>query len=173
MQGGKALTDPDSLAARIAALEDREAIRDLLARYGPLADAGDCAGAAGLWTQDGVYEVGGFGEYRGRAAIRALLEGESHQSLIHGGAAHILSPPVIVLEGDCATARNHSVVFRNAGEHWEAHRASANLWHLARTEEGWRVARRVNRLLDGSADARALIAPANTICGGPTPGTSG
>jgi len=65
MQGGKTLTGAQSLARRITALEDQEAIRDLLARYGPLADAGDCAGAAALWTEDGVYEVGGFGEYRG------------------------------------------------------------------------------------------------------------
>lgn len=150
----------DTVAARLAALEDREAIRDLIARYGPLADAGDCAGAAALWTSDGVYEVGGFGEYRGRAAIQALLEGEAHQSLIAGGSAHVLSPPVISLDGDRATARTYSVVFRKAGDVWEAHRASANEWYLTRTEEGWRVRRRINRLLDGSSEARALIAGA-------------
>ncbi|CAD7340588.1 nuclear transport factor 2 family protein [Sphingomonadales bacterium 56] len=157
MQGGKALSAPADLAARIAILEDREAIRDLIASYGPLADAGDCAGAAALWTEDGVYEVGGFGSYSGRAAIQALLEGESHQSLIHGGAAHVLSPPVIDLDGDKATARTYSVVFRKSGDSWEAHRASANSWHLIRMGKEWKVARRVNRLLDGSADARALI----------------
>lgn len=151
------MNHPDPHAARIAALEDREAIRDLIARYGPLADAGDCAGAAALWTEDGVYEVGGFGAYRGRAAIQALLEGESHQALIHGGAAHMLSPPLIELAGNRATARTYSVVFRKIGEGWEAHRVSANMWHLARTDEGWRVERRINRLLDGTADARALI----------------
>ncbi|WP_375195119.1 nuclear transport factor 2 family protein [Sphingobium sp.] len=150
------MTDP--LAARIAALEDREAIRDLIARYGPLADSGDCAGAAALWTEDGIYEVGGFGSYQGRTAIRALLEGESHQQLIHGGAAHVLSPPVIDLDGDRAAARTYSVVFRKAEDGWEAHRVSANLWQLMRTAEGWKVACRINRLLDGSADARALIA---------------
>lgn len=146
------------LDARIAALEDREAIRDLLARYGPLADAGDCAGAAALWTEDGVYAVGGYGEHRGRAAIAALLEAETHQSLIAGGAAHVLSPPVIDLNGDRATAWTYSVVFRKDGEGWEACRVSANAWYLVRTAEGWRAARRVNRLLDGSVDARALIA---------------
>jgi len=156
MQGRDALSAADA-AARLAALEDKEAIRDLIARYGPLADAGDCAGAAALWTQDGVYEVGGFGDYRGRAAIQALLEGEAHQSLIGDGSAHVLGPPVIALDGDRAVARNHSVVFRNIGDHWVAHRASANVWHLARTAEGWRVARRINRLLDGLAEARALI----------------
>jgi len=145
------------LASRLALLEDREAIRDLIARYGPLADAGDCAGAAALWTVDGIYEVGGFGEYRGREAIQALLEGESHQALIACGAAHVLSPPVIELSGNEGRAHNHSVVFRKAGEAWEAHRASANEWHLRRTPEGWRIARRINRLLDGSPSARALI----------------
>jgi ketosteroid isomerase-like protein len=144
-------------ASRLAALEDREAIRDLIARYGPLADAGDCAGAAALWTPDGVYEVGGYGAYSGRPAIQALLEGESHQALIADGAAHVLSPPVIDLDGDEARARNHSVVFRRAGDAWDAHRASANEWHLKRTPEGWRIARRINRLLDGTAEARALI----------------
>lgn len=157
MQGREALTEPADLAARIALLEDREAIRELIARYGPLADAGDCAGAAALWTDDGVYEVGGFGSYTGRAAIQALLEGEGHQGLIHGGAAHVLSPPVIDLDGDRATARTYSVVFRKSGDNWEAHRASANMWHLVRVAGEWKVARRVNQLLDGSADARTLI----------------
>ena len=157
MQGRKALTTSADLPARIAILEDREAIRDLIARYGPLVDAGNCAGAAALWAEDGVYEVGGFGSYTGRAAIQALLEGESHQSLIHGGAAHVLSPPVIDLDGDSATARTYSVVFRKTGDSWEAHRASANSWHLVRVGTEWKVARRINRLLDGSPDARALI----------------
>lgn len=154
------MSDPGGLAARLGAMEDREAIRDLIGRYGPLADAGDCAGAAALWTEDGVYEVGGFGEHRGRAAIATLLEGETHQALIAGGAAHILSPPVIDLQGDRATASTYSVVFRKAGEGWEAYRVSANLWHMARTAEGWRVARRINRMLDGSVDARALLGTA-------------
>ena len=157
MQGHKALIASADFPARIAILEDREAIRDLIARYGPLVDAGDCAGAAALWAEDGVYEVGGFGSYTGRAAIQALLEGESHQSLIHGGAAHVLSPPVIDLDGDRATARTYSVVFRKADDIWEAHRASANMWHLVRVGTEWKVARRINRLLDGSAEARALI----------------
>lgn len=157
MPGGEALTEPGDLAARVWALEDGDAIRDLIARYGPLVDAGDCAGAAALWCEDGVYEVGGFGAHRGRAAIQALLEGEAHQMLIAGGAAHVLSPPVIELAGDRARARTYSVVFRRKGDAWEAHRVSANLWSLVRVAEGWRVARRINRPLDGAPEARALI----------------
>jgi len=150
------------LAERVAELEDREAIRALLASYGPLADAGRCAEAAALWTADGVYEVGGFGEYRGRAAICELLEGESHQSLIAGGAAHVLSAPIIALAGERAVAHCYSVVFRKAGGGWAAHRVAANEWRLVRTAEGWRVERRINRLLDGSETARKLLGEAGT-----------
>jgi len=39
-----------TLEERLQALEDREAIRALIARYGPLADSGDAAGVAALWT---------------------------------------------------------------------------------------------------------------------------
>ena len=147
----------DDLPTRIRALEDREAIRDLIARYGPLVDSGDCAGAAALWTPDGSYDVGGFGLCHGRQEIAAILEGETHQALIAGGAAHLLSPPVIDLDGDRASARTYSVVFRHCDGGWEAHRVSANAWTLVRTQEGWRVAHRVNRLLNGDAQARAVI----------------
>lgn len=144
-------------AARLAALEDREAIRDLIARYGPLVDSGRVAEAAALWAEDGVYEVGGYGAYVGPAAIRALLEGPDHQALIAGGAAHVLSPPVITLDGDEAVAHTYSLVLRRSGAAWDTHRAAANEWHLRRDREGWRVTRRINRLLDGDAAARALI----------------
>jgi hypothetical protein len=37
------------------------------------------------------------------------------------------------------------------------HRAGANVWELARTQDGWKVTRRTLRPLDGSEDARALL----------------
>jgi len=156
MQGRPSLNDV-SVALRLARLEDREEIRSLIARYGFLVDSGRSAEAAALWTEDGVYEVGGFGEFRGAGAIRELLEGENHQGLIAGGAAHVLSPPTIALDGDCAIAHTYSVLFRYAGLAWEAHRVAANEWQLVREPAGWRVRRRINRLLDGSAEARELI----------------
>jgi hypothetical protein len=156
MQGGAPVSPADA-TARLAALEDREAIRGLIGSYGPLVDSGRVAEAALLWAEDGVYEVGGYGEYVGPAAIQALLEGPDHQGLIAGGAAHVLTPPVIALTGDTAVAHTYSVVFRKAGAAWEPYRAAANEWQLRRTPAGWRVVRRINRLLDGAAEARELI----------------
>jgi uncharacterized protein (TIGR02246 family) len=138
-------------------LEDRAAIADLIARYGPLADAGDAAGVAALWTDDGIYAVDGFPEAHGHAAIAALIEGPVHQELMARGCAHLLGPAAITLAGDRATALCHSVVLAKSGEGWEPVRVAANRWELARTPDGWRVVRRDNALLDGRERARALF----------------
>ena len=62
------MTTPlEPLEARLQALEDAEAIRTLIARYGPLADQGDAEGVAQLWSEDGSYAIAGFGEARGLA----------------------------------------------------------------------------------------------------------
>ena len=143
---------------RLRALEDREAIRNLIASYGPLADSGDAEAVARLWTPDGVYAVDGFPEARGHAAIAALITGPVHQALMARGCAHVLGPPAIALDGERATARCHSVVLARAGETWEPVRVAANRWELTRTPEGWRVTRRDNALLDGREAARALLA---------------
>ncbi|MXO74379.1 nuclear transport factor 2 family protein [Altererythrobacter aerius] len=145
---------------RLRRVEDREAIRDLIARYGPLADAGEAQALAALWTEAGEYDVGGFHVARGRPAIAALIDAALHRALMADGCAHVLSAPAIDLDGDKAIAVNHSIVFRRNGDEWTVWRASANRWELARTPEGWRVARRVNRPLDGNPGAFALLSAA-------------
>lgn len=148
----------DTFEARLRAQEDREAIRDLIARYGPLADSGSSSAVAALWTSDGVYAVDGFPEAKGHAAIAALIEGPVHRELMAHGCAHVLGSPAITLSGDQATALCHSVVFRRSGDRWDAVRVAANRWQLVRTAAGWRVERRDNALLDGRDIAPALLA---------------
>jgi uncharacterized protein (TIGR02246 family) len=149
----------DSLEDRLNALEDREAIRDLIASYGPAADAGDAAAVAALWTEQGVYAVHGFAEARGHAEIAALITGPVHQALLAEGCAHLLGPVAITLAGDSAVARGHSLVLRWTGAEFAVHRVAANRWDLTRTADGWRVARRENALLQGAEAARALLSP--------------
>ena len=148
---------PDRIAERLRLLEDREAIRNLIARYGPLADAGNAEAVAALWSEDGIYAVGGMGEARGRSAIAALISGPVHQPLLADGCAHVLTSPAIDLAGDSAVARCHSVVFRHEDGEWAPVRVAANRWELRRGADGWQVVRRDNALLDGSAAARALL----------------
>lgn len=148
---------PPTLDQRLQILEDREAIRDLIARYGPLADRGDAAGVAALWTPDGRYAIVGFGDATGHAEIAALIDSATHQQLMADGCAHLLGPVAVDLRGDRATAIGHSVVLRWTGRQFEVARVAANRWELVRTATGWRVAVRENALLTGEAAARALL----------------
>ncbi len=153
----------NSLEQRLQPLEDAENIRNLIAHYGPLADAGEADAVAQLWTVDGVYSVGRFAEACGQEAIAALITGGVHQQYMAAGVAHILGPLALRIDGDSAEARGHSlVVLHGAGGAYSIIRASANLWQLARSDAagfgGWRVTRRDNHLLDGGAAARALFA---------------
>lgn len=147
------------LEQRLRALEDREAIRNLIASYGPLADCGAADELAALWSEDGRYGVSGFADAHGRPEIAGLIAGAYHQQLMADGCAHLLGPVAIDLSGDIATARGHSVVLRWNGAAFEVLRVAANRWTLARIDGGWQVTRRDNALLQGDAAARELLRP--------------
>jgi hypothetical protein len=149
----------EDLAARVRLLEDREELRQLVAQYGPMADSGDAEGASQLWTEDGRYEVVGFGEAKGQAAIAGLLETDEHHRLMREGCAHFLGPVAINVNGDEASARGHSVVFLRQETGFIVYRVAANRWEFRRTEAGWRVTQRSNALLDGAPEARLLLHP--------------
>lgn len=148
-----------ALEERLRRVEDRIAILDLVARYGPAADAGDGEALAALWTEDGSYRFDDT-ELQ-RAELPQLAEIPTHRALMAAGCAHVLSTPRIDIarDGLSAVAVNHSVVLEFAETQWRAVRVSANRWELVNTPDGWRVSRRDVRLLDGGAAARALLAP--------------
>ena len=133
-------------------MSDVEEITQLVAAYGPAVDAGDAEAVAGLFTEDGWYDVAGR-RYEGRAALSAMVRGDAHQSLLARGVAHLMGLPRVTVDGDRAVAVNHSTVYLE-GQVW---RVAANRWELVRTPDGWRVATRTNRLLDGSTEARELL----------------
>ena len=145
-----------ALERRVRQLEDQTAIYQLIANYGPAADAGWSAKAASLWTDDGIYDAQ-VGAWQGRAAIGGMIDGATHQGYIHEGCAHVLTLPYISVAGDTAVATCYGQLFRRDGENFRIWRVTATRWELARTNDGWRVANRVNRLLDGDDEARALL----------------
>lgn len=147
----------ETIAARLQTLEDIEAIRQLIASYGIFADCGDSDAVSQLWTTGGAYEVSGFASAQGHGEIAALIDGETHRALMASGCAHLLGPVMVDLDGDMALARGHSLVFRHDEGKFIVHRVSANRWVLARDDTGWRVVRRTNALLDGTAEARILL----------------
>lgn len=158
------------LARRLDQLEAERDIARLIAAYGPLVDSGNGPGAAAQWEPDGVYDVDPK-PMTGADAIEAMVGGAAHQAIITGGSAHFLGPHHITVDGDRATAVGYSLLVMAAesqpksaeGEaSWSGDfrvaRATSHHWHLRRGPNGWRVVRRVARLLDGRPDARVLLA---------------
>lgn len=146
----------DRLEARVQALEDELAIVRLVASYGPLVDAGEAEAVAGLWSEDGTYDVEGW-NMTSQADIRGMVESDGHQGLIGGGCSHFLGPAHVVLDGDTAVAVCESILVRHRDGGYSVRRAGANQFTLHREPGGWRIKHRTTRALDGSTEARALL----------------
>lgn len=146
-----------ALEKRVRELEDRLEIFQLLSTYGPAVDSGESAAAADLWAKDGTYDVGGMHQAKGHSAIAALYESEGHQNLIHTGSAHATGLPNVKLDGDKATAVGYSQVLLRDGDGFKVWRNAANRWDLVRTEQGWRIKLRFNRVLDGSKASHDVL----------------
>lgn len=146
------------LQRRLLALEDERDIARLLAAYGPLVDAGDADGAAALWTEDGVYDVGDW-LMNGRGEVASMVRSAAHQGLLERGCCHFFGPPVVTVDGDEATAVCESVLLvrRESGGYGVA-RAGVHLVRLRRDSSGWRIVTRTARQFDGTAAGRDLIA---------------
>ncbi|WP_347955487.1 nuclear transport factor 2 family protein [Gordonia aichiensis] len=145
------------LAARVAYLEDKQAIVDLMTSYGPAIDAGCADADARVWTADGVYDVD-TGVMRGHEQITAMVRGRMHQGFIAQGCAHILEPGQVRIDGDTAVATGKSMLILHDDDGFTVARATANRWELIRTDEGWKCTRRVGRVLDSRPEARELLA---------------
>lgn len=151
-----------TLEARLQSLEDEREIARLVASYGLLVDAGEAERVAALWTEDGVYDVDDY--YMGsRTEIDTMVRSQAHQGLIGGGCSHFLGPAHVTVEGDRAVAVCESVLLvHRDGRNYPA-RIGVNHWELVRTPEGWRTSRRTTRGLNGSAEARTLLARTGTV----------
>lgn len=149
-----------ALESRLQDAEDRLALLQIVAGYGPAVDSGSADPTADIWTDDGVYDTFPV-VLEGRSALAGMVTGERHQGLIHDGAAHLLGLPHIRLEGDTAVVTNYSqLVLKNDDDSFRIWRTGVNRWHFVRTAGGWKATHRVNRQLDGSDEGRAILAAA-------------
>ncbi|MFF1942809.1 nuclear transport factor 2 family protein [Rhodococcus qingshengii] len=150
----------ESLLARVELLEDKLAITELLTTYSPAVDSGSADEVANLWLEDGVYDVD-TGAMHGRGELRAMVHSTSHQNWIMNGAAHMMTPAHIRIDGNKAVATCHSQLVIKDPENptgFKVLRITANRWELIKTDGEWKVELRTNALLDGRPEARALLA---------------
>ncbi|HEY7628953.1 MAG TPA: nuclear transport factor 2 family protein [Ilumatobacteraceae bacterium] len=134
----------DALAARVQALEDKDAIWMLFMEYKRHLDARDFKAYASLFTDDAVW-AGNLGKAVGPGEIEALLVRtlEVYPSDLER-TYHLVMNPVIHVDGDTAKAKsnwgymtrsnNDRPVFEMLGRYSD---------ELRRTPDGWKFTRRV------------------------------
>lgn len=144
-----------ALERRVTAVEDELAIHRLIVGYGLAVDVGDADGAAEVFTEAGVYDVD-IGRMEGRAAVRAMVRGERHQTMV-GHCAHQIGPAVVELHGaDQAVATGYSRVYLETRAGTHIYRVSFNRWELVKRDDEWRISHRTTRVL-GNAEAQAVF----------------
>lgn len=142
----------ERLEQRIDQLEDQIAIYQLLATYGPSADSGSDDVVRDLYAVDGSYDSG-LETFVGADAVGDMIASlPLHRQVMAEGSSHVVTMPVVRIEGDRAYAVCHGQLQRydKQADQFRIWRSSGVQLEFLRTPQGWRFARRSNRLLDGS-----------------------
>lgn len=157
MNEGSLTARLDKLERTVRQLEDHISIYQVMAAYGPAADSGSGDVMEEIFEPEARYETG-ISVLEGAPAIREMIETlPLHRALLERGVAHMVTMPVVEVDGDRAVAFCHGQVVRRDGDRFEVWRTSSNRWELERSNGRWRVLRRVNRLLDGTEEPRDLF----------------
>jgi hypothetical protein len=160
----------ETIEDRIRTIEDRLEIYNLIASHPPSADSAAHEHVRAIFTEDAVLDLGGTKTASGREAIAQMPQRPEHHRAIAGGLAHFAGLPHVTINGDRAvvlsylqilaahpTAEAIEVPAHGVSKGYRIHRVGANRWDLVRTEQGWKIARRTFRTLDGSEGALDIL----------------
>jgi ketosteroid isomerase-like protein len=143
------------LERRIRQLEDERDIHHLLVAYGFAVDSGDPDATAALYADDARTVIDHAIEIHGSAGMHAMVLGPEHQAIIPG-AAHVMGPMAISVDGDTAVAVGYATTFTRVDGAVGVWRQSVNRWRLERRLDGWRIIERESRSLDDPTAAELL-----------------
>ena len=124
------------------AADEKDAIRELMARYAHALDACDFAGVAGLFAEDGEWATT-YGRARGRAEIEALLTSVVPRPGEGPQRKHYITNIIITLDGERASALSDYLVVRDSergllpvmgGRYKDRFVRHAGTWRFARKE---------------------------------------
>jgi hypothetical protein len=159
-----------TLEQRLRAIEDQLEILHLIASHPPAADSGTAGYYRDAFLPDAVTDLGGGKAARGNEAIAATVERPEHRAAMEQGLAHFAGLPRIEIDGDTAVVISYLQILtpnldaepatlagHGSSKGFRVHRIGVNRWELLRTPQGWRIARRELRTLDGSAQARDIL----------------
>jgi hypothetical protein len=154
-----------ALERRVRALEDERELRDLLHRYSVGADVHRGAPWVDLFTEDGVYDLGGrnvegafSGRFEGAEELLGLITG--HGMPPEGRAQHHHGPMRFEVSGDDASAESYSITYLldDDGEA-RIYCLGFSRWTFRRENGRWRIAERQRRELGARAEREVILPP--------------
>jgi len=155
-----------TLEQRLRALEDRQAIYQVICGYGYAVDGCNAEAVGNCYTDNGVYAVGDIGAYEGREKIAGITRDPGHLGLVAAGCAHMSTLPYVVIEGDRAVATCHTMVPMHGDDGFFIGRLSASRIQLARQPDGgWKIVHRQNYMMDGNPEGSKLLGRLNETTG--------
>jgi hypothetical protein len=166
------MTDADTpiaeLEERVQRLEDHIALLQSLSAYGPAVDSMEFDAGIRLWEEDGVYDLGdGFPQIdegrgilylTGPDEIRDMLEGPASKPYFEQGCAHVMSMPLIKIDGDRAVGIGYHMTYINTKDGAQLARLNSSRLEWRRQASGeWKITKRTHRLVDEREGGRALL----------------
>jgi len=132
------------------AVEDKDAIRELMAEYCFRLDDGRYDEMAALFTEDGTWETA-FGPATGRAAIAALARDlRARAGANRPRAVHLVTNIVIGLDGVRAKVRSNWMVMQNSPEGPKIGSGGAYLDEITQQDGRWLFRhRKIDRFIVG------------------------
>ena len=147
-----------SIEERLLAVEDRQAIYQVICGYGYAVDGLNAEAVGSCYVDDGVYAVGDIGKMEGRERIEAITRDPGHLGYVGAGCAHISTLPYVVIDGDRAVATCHTMVNMHRENGFFIGRLSASRIDLARQPDGsWKITYRQNYMLNGDPAGSQLL----------------
>jgi uncharacterized protein (TIGR02246 family) len=135
------MADVDELEHRLQRLEDLAEIHQLFIDYGHHLDRGDFSAYAGLFADDAELLLGPVARAKGRAEIEAVMSRALAGQV--GSSTHIISSPIVQLQGDSATAEvMWTALHRDAQGRPTVSMVGRHLDDLVRQGGRWRIRRR-------------------------------
>ncbi|HXA24041.1 MAG TPA: nuclear transport factor 2 family protein [Acetobacteraceae bacterium] len=117
-------------------LEEKDAIREVMAEYCFRLDNDRFAEMAALFTEDGTWDTA-FGKGTGRREIEALVQRIRQMGTARPRAIHHVTNIVIKVDGGGATAFSNWVVVQNSGQGPRIGSAGSYADELVKQEDAW------------------------------------
>jgi uncharacterized protein (TIGR02246 family) len=148
----------NSLKNRLQILEDKEAIRDLLARYAFNVDLSRFDAFFKLWTDDAVFITDGPGEAiqkRGKDEIREFLSGVLPKS--NAGSQHLQLDYVIEISGNTAMATGYQLISIQQKDRVGIARCALRSFVFKREDGKWLIKEAISRSTANDAECQKLV----------------